>query len=111
MRKINTIFWISCLILILLPTAAGRIMVDIAGGLLIGLISLTFILAGFSWIGWKMLQARISTCENCGISTFNNVSECPVCGFQSNISESDNGSIPASEATIDIKFEESKEDL
>ena len=111
MNKTNSILWFSLLILIFLPSPAGRFLIDLAGGIMIGLVSLSLIFAGIGWLGWRIIQSKISTCENCGISTFNNPNQCPMCGFQkTNVNKNEENSIPASEATIDINFEETNED-
>ena len=109
MNRSSTFIWITLILLILLPTAAGRFIVDLASGLLVFFILLPFILGGAGWVGWKILKSRMNTCNACGASFLNQLSQCPICG--SNISNSNNlknelSNVPASSVTIDITPEE-----
>ena len=61
MNRPPALLWIV-LLLLLLPTAAGRVLLDLAGGLLLIALVLPFVLAGVGWIGWKLLQSRMVTC-------------------------------------------------
>ena len=106
MNRISPLIWISIVLIVLLPTAAGRFIVDIAGGLLILFILAPIFLGIAGWIGWKLIQSKMTKCENCGASFINNTNQCPFCGSsilspkeqnQKSINE------PASSATIDIK--------
>lgn len=62
--------WIAVLGLLLLPTAAGRVLLDVAGGLVLVLLALPLILGGVGWLGWKVLQSRMTTCGVCGTVNF-----------------------------------------
>ncbi len=110
MNRGSTLLWLLIVILLLIPTAAGRFLLDIAGGLLIILFLLPILLAGAGWIGWKLIQSKLTNCSNCGASFPNNLAQCPICGSEiilDSSSENINNNIPASSATIDIKAEES----
>lgn len=52
MPRSSSLLWIGLLLLILLPTAAGRVLLDVAGGLLLVLLALPLILGGAGWLGW-----------------------------------------------------------
>ncbi len=113
MSKGSLFIWISLSLLLLLPATTGRFLIDLAGGLIIFVLILPIIIAGAGWIGWRVLKSKMVKCEVCGISTFNNSSQCPVCGSSiSNQGSSidnnarENPSIPASSATIDITAED-----
>ena len=80
MNRTPPLLWISLFLLILLPTAAGRFLIDLAGGLIIIIFTLPLFLGGLGWIGWKLIQSRMITCEVCGSSTFDNSPQCPICG-------------------------------
>ena len=109
MTRNSPLLWFALILLFLLPTAAGRFLLDIAGGLMLVLLTLPILLAGAGWIGWKVLQSRMTTCQVCGLSVLSNTIQCPACGsnLSNNQSQGDsssqaNNSIPASSATIDI---------
>ena len=52
MGRFPPLLWVLLLVLLLLPTAAGRVLLDLAGGLLITLFALPIVLGGLGWIGW-----------------------------------------------------------
>ena len=89
-------------------------MLNLASGVMVLFLGLTLLIAGSSWIGWRVLQSRMITCPECGVSTLKNSSEsCPMCG--SNLSSikndkgsqtQDNNATPASSATVDISAED-----
>lgn len=106
--------WIALFALLLLPTAAGRVLLDVAGGLVLVAIALPVILGGVGWIGWKILQSRTRSCPSCGSVVFTNSGNCQLCGAdladamptQANVNQRDQTSVPASEATIDVSAED-----
>jgi RNA polymerase subunit RPABC4/transcription elongation factor Spt4 len=113
MGRFPPLLWLLLLGLLLLPTAAGRVLLDLAGGLLLTLLALPVVLGGLGWIGWKVLQSRVRTCEACGLSTMTTDAQCPACGSMLPSKKSDNPSAavvdesrPASDVTIDIKAED-----
>ena len=113
MPRFPPLLWLFFLLILLLPSAAGRLLLDLAGGLMIFLFALPFALAGLGWVGWKILQSRMKVCQNCGTSTLTDSPTCPACGSLMNQgnglnqsrSESDFSS-PASSATIDVSAED-----
>ncbi len=101
MTRPSYLLWFALIILVLLPTAAGRFLLDLAGGLLLVLFALPLLVTGFGWLGWRFLQSRMVQCDTCGASVIKDSLQCPICG--SNLSKEDKASsIPASSATIDI---------
>ncbi len=109
MGRPSPVLWLALLLLLLLPTAAGRVLLDIAGGLMLAAFLIPLLLTGVGWLGWRALQARLITCSVCGASTFSNTGSCPVCGSSmtkkssSTSSDSQGGEFPpASSATIDV---------
>ena len=100
----------AVLALLLLPTAAGRFLLDLAGGLLILVLILPLVLAGAGWIGWTLLQSRMRTCATCGAVSFSAAGVCTVCGSElpgpSSESQSETPSTPASQAVIDVSVKE-----
>ena len=83
MNRPPAIVWLI-LLLLLLPTAAGRILLDVVGGVALVLVAVPLLLTGLGWIGWKLLQMQATS-----------ASASTVGGPQGTTS-------PASEVTIDI---------
>tara|TARA_Y100001968_G_scaffold49997_2_gene40426 strand:+ start:16784 stop:17122 length:339 start_codon:yes stop_codon:yes gene_type:complete len=111
MNKTSNLFWFSLILLLLLPSTAGKFIANIAGGLLIFLLLLPILIAGGGWIGWKIIKSKLQKCNSCGSEYFNTISECPICG-KKNSSESaslNDISQPASSVTIDITPEDTSE--
>jgi hypothetical protein len=93
-------------LLLLLPAGAGRLLLDLAGGLLVLLLILPVLLGGLGWVGWKVLQTRMQSCPACGAVDFGSNSQCSVCGTPHGpkvyADQPTSFSIPASDLTIDI---------
>ena len=114
MLRPSPLIWLAILLLFLLPTAAGRVLLDIAGGLMLASLAIPIVLAGFGWLAWRGLQSKMVTCEVCGIKTFQNNGDCPVCGSAissknssaSSTNQQNNNSVSASNATIDVQAED-----
>jgi len=87
MNRPPAILWLV-LLLLLLPTAAGRILIDVVGGVALVLIAVPLILTGLGWIGWKLLQMQATSTSSATSGS------------------SANGSVPASDVTIDISAQE-----
>ena len=91
MNRPPAIVWLVLLVL-LLPTAAGRILLDVVGGVALVLVAVPLILTGLGWIGWKLLQMQA---ENTQRSTVGPRTE---------------SSAPASEVTIDVTAQDVESD-
>ena len=91
MNRPPAIVWLVLLVL-LLPTAAGRILLDVVGGVALVLVAVPLILTGLGWIGWKLLQMQA---ENTQRSTVGLRTE---------------SSAPASEVTIDVTAQDVESD-
>jgi rRNA maturation protein Nop10 len=65
--------------LLLVPSPAGRILLDVIGGLTLTLLFLPVLLAGVALIGWQVLRRRLRTCPNCGFTSLGSEA-CPACG-------------------------------
>ena len=87
MNRPPAILWLI-LLLLLLPTAAGRILLDVVGGVALVLVAVPLLLTGLGWIGWKLLQMQATSASA-------SASASTVGGPQETTS-------PASEVTIDI---------
>ena len=102
-------WWFVVLALLLLaPGPAGRLVLDLAGGLTVLFVVLPLVLAGAGWIGWLVLQRRLRTCEACGFRSLGS-DVCPACGtlFSTNSgsdqASSPNPSFDARDVTIDVQ--------
>ena len=106
MNKPSSLIWMVFILLLIIPTPAGKFIIDLAGGIFLLIAILPLILGGVGWLAWKRLQSKVQTCESCGSSFLNNQIICPICG--ANIKDPKNNleNIPASAATIDIKPED-----
>ena len=91
MNRPPAIVWLVLLVL-LLPTAASRILLDVVGGVALVLVAVPLILTGLGWIGWKLLQMQA---ENTQRSTVGSRTE---------------SSAPASEVTIDVTAQDVESD-
>ena len=91
MNRPPAILWLV-LLLLLLPTAAGRILLDVVGGVALVLIAVPLILTGLGWIGWKLLQMQATRTS------------------ASTSASSANASVPASDVTIDVSAQEAGSD-
>ena len=101
MNKPSSLIWMVFIFLLILPTPAGKFIIDLAGGILLIITLIPLILGGVGWFAWKRIQANLQTCEACGSSFMNSQLYCPICG--ENIKTRTNiENIPASSATIDI---------
>lgn len=73
-------FWILlALALLLLPGPAGRLFLDLLGGITLTLLALPLLAGGAALIGWQVLKRRLRTCSACGASSLGSAL-CPACG-------------------------------
>tara|TARA_Y100001968_G_C19451862_1_gene769222 strand:+ start:447 stop:779 length:333 start_codon:yes stop_codon:yes gene_type:complete len=108
MNKPSPFFWFIIFLLLILPSAAGKFILNIAGSLIILFLLLPILIAGGGWLGWKVIKSKFETCSSCGTTFMNTMNECPICGnkIKSINNSYEDSSIPASSATIDIKAED-----
>ena len=106
MNKTSSLIWMVFLLLIILPTPAGKVIIDLASGIFLLITIIPLILGGIGWFTWKRIQSKVQTCEACGSTFLNSQMICPICGTTiiKNAEKLEN--IPASTATIDIKSED-----
>ena len=111
MNKPSPIIWLAIVLILLVPSAAGRFLLDLAGGLLLFILFLPIIIAGIGWISWQLLKPKFQQCDSCGTTFFNEVNRCPICGTEISTKKDNeaNKTIPASSAIIDIVPEEKKD--
>ena len=114
MNRPPALLWFAVLLLLLLPTAAGRVLLDLVGGLVLVLLAVPLLLTGLGWIGWKVLQSRMVSCPACGTSSLKGVAVCPACGTPMPVDQSgpapSNTAVPASDVTIDVTAQEVNSD-
>jgi hypothetical protein len=90
-------------LLLLIPGPAGRLLLDILGGLTLTLLLLPLFLGAAALIGWRLLSRRLVTCSACGAPSIG-MSQCPSCGASMSASGASNvdGDVDASSATITV---------
>ena len=110
-------FWLSLLgVLLLVPSPAGRLVLDVVGGLTLALLLLPLVLGGIGLIAWQLVRRRLTVCPACGFSSFG-LDVCPACGtsltdsargpqgtqiFGRRSMDSSGDSTPPGDATIDV---------
>ncbi|MDM7954288.1 MAG: hypothetical protein QUV07_13885 [Cyanobium sp. CZS 25K] len=65
--------------LLLVPTSAGRLLLDVIGGLTLTLLLLPLLAGGVALIGWQLVRRRLRSCPNCGFASLGS-DVCPACG-------------------------------
>ncbi|WP_216903748.1 FYDLN acid domain-containing protein [Synechococcus sp. CCY 9618] len=85
--------------LLLVPTSAGRLLLDVIGGLTLTLLLLPLLAGGVALIGWQLVKRRLRTCPSCGFASLG-TDVCPACGSSfapgdSAATASDSGSSPS----------------
>ena len=106
MNKPSSLIWMVFILLIILPTPAGKFIIDLAGGIFLIITITPLILGGIAWFAWKRIQSKVQTCEACGSNFLNSQMNCPICGTTMKKNADIIENIPASAATIDIKSED-----
>jgi hypothetical protein len=103
-------FWILVgALLLLAPGPAGRLVLNLVGGLTILAIIAPLVLVGAGLIGWQLLRARMRPCPSCGFRSLG-LDVCPACGAEmtGNIvdpisaSSQANDQLQASGMTVDV---------
>ena len=114
MKRPPALLWFAVLFLLLLPTSAGRVLLDLVGGLALVLLAVPLLLTGLGWIGWRVLQSRMVRCHACGTTFVKGVERCPACGTSISLDSSGpataNTAVSASDVTIDVTAQEVKSD-
>jgi hypothetical protein len=99
--------WIFVVVLLLLPSPAGRALLDVVGGVVVVLLALPLILGGLGWLGWTLLQRRMVACPSCGAMSFSPGEPCRFCGAELSGPEPvESESAPASAMTVDVRAED-----
>ena len=114
MNRPPTLLWFAVLLLLLLPTAAGRVLLDLVGGLALVLLAVPLLLTGLGWIGWKVLQSRMVSCPACGTASIKGGDRWPAFGTCMPVASSSAAppepAVPASDVTIDVTAQEVNSD-
>ena len=106
MNKPSSLIWMVFIFLVILPTPAGKFIIDLAGGIFLIITIIPLILGGIGWLAWKRIKSKVQNCEACGSSFLNSQIVCPICGHEIKTPQDNLENIPASSATIDIKSED-----
>ena len=105
MNKPSSLIWMVVILLIIFPTPAGKLIIDLTGGIFLIIAIIPLLLGGVGWLAWKRIQSNLQTCEACGSSFLNSQIICPICGTNIQKPAGNLDNIPASAVTIDIKSE------
>lgn len=97
-------FWIVLLgLLLLAPSPAGRLLLDLIGGLTLTLLLLPLLFGAAGFVAWQVLQRRARTCAVCGLRAIAQ-QHCPACGSPyPSAAGSPPADLDASSATIDVE--------
>ena len=106
MNKPSSLIWMVFILLLILPTPAGKFIIDLVGGIFLIITIIPLILGGVGWLAWKRIKSNLQTCEACGTSFLNSQTICPICGANIKDPKDNLENIPASAVTIDIKSED-----
>ena len=107
-RSIPWLWLAIAIVLLLAPGPAGRLLIDVLGGLTLTVLLLPLVLAALGWVGWKILQSRLKTCQVCGFSSVGG-EMCPACGTPyatDGAGDSSVAEIDAREVIIDVQATE-----
>ena len=72
-------WFLLLLLLLLLPGPAGRLLLDLLGGLTLTLLLFPLLAGGAALVGWQVMKRRMRTCPSCGVVSFGQP-VCPACG-------------------------------
>jgi membrane protein implicated in regulation of membrane protease activity len=72
-------WFLLLLALLLLPGPAGRLLLNLLGGLTLTVLLLPLLAGGAALIGWQVLKRRLRTCPSCGLASLGQA-VCPACG-------------------------------
>ncbi len=73
-------FWVVlAALLLLLPGPAGRLLLDLLGGLTLLVLLLPLLAIGAGFLAWRVIVPRFNTCPACGATSFG-TEVCPACG-------------------------------
>ena len=102
-NRISWWWWLVLALLLLAPGPAGRLLLDVVGGLTLLVVLLPLVLGGLGWLGWVLLQQRLKTCPNCGFRSFGS-EVCPACGTLW-VDDADQAGSPGTAANANPSFD------
>ena len=74
------------LVLVLLPGPAGRLILNLLGGLTVLALLLPLVLIAVGYVAMRQLTNRVSTCPNCGLMGLRSeLTHCPACGWRQDV--------------------------
>lgn len=97
--------WIGlAALLLILPGPAGRLLLDVLGGLTLTILLLPLLAGAAALIGWQVIRRQLRTCPACGVSSLA-TSQCPACGtvFNDQGPSMASPEVDASSATITVE--------
>jgi len=104
--RISWWWWLVLALLLLAPGPAGRLVLDVVGGLSLLVILLPMLLGGGAWIAWQVIQRRLRTCPACGFRSLG-TDVCPACGTlftaEPGVGQASGPTVPQSGPTFDAR--------
>lgn len=80
MRISTPWLWIAlAAFLLLLPGTAGRLILDLVGGITLLVVLLPLLGGAAALVGWQLLRRRLRNCPACGFTSMGSAA-CPSCG-------------------------------
>jgi len=73
------IWVVLAVILIFIPGTAGRLLLDLLGGLTLLVLLLPLLVASGGFLAWQLIRRRLKACPACGTTSFGS-EVCPGCG-------------------------------
>ena len=105
-------FWILLpAALLLLPGPAGRLLLDLIGGITLTIVLLPLLAGAAGLIAWQVFKRRLKPCPACGFVS-SGLDQCPACGTSlvgdagAAPGHHDGMPVDASSATIDVQASE-----
>jgi hypothetical protein len=98
-------FWIVlAAVLLLAPIPAGRLLLDVLGGITLTVLLLPLLLGAAGFLAWQVLQRRMRTCAVCGFSAIG-LDQCPACGspYEQQGSSAADRQVQSAELEIDAR--------
>lgn len=78
-RPIPWLWIVLAAVLLLAPGPAGRLLLDLLGGLTLLVLLAPLVLGVGGWLAWQVLRRRLKVCPSCGVTSMGQPF-CPACG-------------------------------
>lgn len=119
-RPIPWLWIVLAAVLLLAPGPAGRLLLDLLGGLTLLVLLAPLVLGVGGWLAWQVLRRRLTVCPSCGFTSMGQPF-CPACGADlqadaapggdgpvtslGRLGQPDANSADASQMTVDVEVD------